>query len=98
MARCVCDGCADEKLRLFFRLFIGQIGWQMAYVQLDRPIRPAQRLSLFEFLDLLRDSCNAFNRYEELRHMSDAQLRQLGIHRHRVCDQLFAELFGQTKH
>jgi len=69
----------------------------MAYISSDRPFRPGQGRSIVEFLDLLRDSCNAYNRYEDLRHMSDQQLHELGITREQVCDELFAELYGHRK-
>jgi uncharacterized protein YjiS (DUF1127 family) len=69
----------------------------MASISSDRPFRPGQGRALADFVELLRDSCNAFNRFEDLRHMSDQQLHELGISRAEVCDELFAELYGHRK-
>ncbi len=40
-------------------------------------------------LMLLRDSCRAFYVYEDLRHMSDAQLSRRGLRRDQVARRVF---------
>lgn len=65
----------------------------MAFGLSDRAARTAGT----GLIALLRASCNAFDRYEALRHMSEEQLGTLGITRYEICDELFAELYGHPK-
>jgi hypothetical protein len=53
--------------------------------------------NIHDLLVIFRSSCQAFDRYETLRHMSDEQLKELGLDRDEVCDALFAELYGHSK-
>jgi hypothetical protein len=58
-------------------------------------VRQEKKDSDKSFLVLLHDSCNAFYRYENLRHLSDIELRRRGLARDQVARALFEELYGR---